>query len=152
MFLKTVPVNFLFTAARTSHSWRQNNWWFLADEWVVSAVAYYFWNHILIYFLSYLLSPWSRVVLERVNGFQVFSQSRNSPHFMEPEVSLPHSQVPAICPYPEPPRSSPFRIMYCLYLQKYLNMCRNIFVSTVQLVCSNVFLSAVMHLYLKWIT
>ena len=27
---------------------------------------------------------------------------------MEPEVSLPHSQVPTICPYPEPARSSPY--------------------------------------------
>ena len=26
---------------------------------------------------------------------------------MEPEGSLPHSQVPASCPYPEPARSSP---------------------------------------------
>ena len=26
---------------------------------------------------------------------------------MEPDCSLPHSQVPAICPYPEPHRSSP---------------------------------------------
>ena len=30
------------------------------------------------------------------------SESRNSPHFMEPESSSPYSQVPAICPYPEP--------------------------------------------------
>ena len=30
-----------------------------------------------------------------------------SPSFMEPEGSLPHSQVPAICPYPEPAQSSP---------------------------------------------
>jgi len=27
---------------------------------------------------------------------------------MEPEGSLPHSQVPANCPYPEPARSWPF--------------------------------------------
>ena len=27
---------------------------------------------------------------------------------MEPEGSLPHLQVPAICPYPEPARSSPY--------------------------------------------
>jgi len=27
---------------------------------------------------------------------------------MEPEGSLPHSQVPAICPYVEPARSSPY--------------------------------------------
>jgi len=30
-------------------------------------------------------------------------------HFMEPEGSSPHSQVPANCPYPEPARSSPYR-------------------------------------------
>jgi len=27
---------------------------------------------------------------------------------MEPEVSLPHSQVPANCPYPESDQSSPW--------------------------------------------
>jgi len=27
---------------------------------------------------------------------------------MKPEVSLPYSQVPATCPYPEPARSSPY--------------------------------------------
>ena len=27
---------------------------------------------------------------------------------MKPEGSLPHSQVPATCPYPEPARSSPY--------------------------------------------
>ena len=27
---------------------------------------------------------------------------------MEPEGSLPHSEVPATCPYPEPARSSPY--------------------------------------------
>jgi len=27
---------------------------------------------------------------------------------MEPEGSLPHSQVPATCPCPEPARSSPY--------------------------------------------
>ena len=33
-----------------------------------------------------------------------FSQSRNSPHIMEREGSLPKSRVPATCPYPEPAR------------------------------------------------
>jgi hypothetical protein len=37
----------------------------------------------------------------------VLSQTRNSQHFMEPEGSLPHSQSPANCPYPEHARSSP---------------------------------------------
>jgi len=31
----------------------------------------------------------------------VFSQPRNSPHFKEPECSLPHSQILATCAYPE---------------------------------------------------
>jgi hypothetical protein len=41
----------------------------------------------------YLLTPWS-TVLETLTR----SQSRNSPHFMEPEGSLPHLQVPATFP------------------------------------------------------
>jgi hypothetical protein len=37
-----------------------------------------------------------------------FSASQeNSPHFMEPEGALPHSQVPATCPFRELARSSP---------------------------------------------
>jgi hypothetical protein len=54
--------------------------------------------------LLYLLTLWSRVLFENRTGLQ----SRNSPHFMEPESSLPHSQVPSTCPYPEPARSSPY--------------------------------------------
>jgi len=34
--------------------------------------------------------------------------NRVSPHFMEPEGSLPHSQVSDTCLYPEPARSSPY--------------------------------------------
>jgi hypothetical protein len=30
------------------------------------------------------------------------------PHFMELEGSLPHSQVPATCPYHEPAQSNPY--------------------------------------------
>ena len=37
-----------------------------------------------------------------------FAASQEIPRiFMEPEVSLPHSQVPAACPYPGPAQSSP---------------------------------------------
>ena len=37
-----------------------------------------------------------------------FSASQEIPaHFKEPEGLLPHSQVPATCPYPEPAPSSP---------------------------------------------
>ena len=54
---------------------------------------------------TYSLTPWSRVLLEKLT---VLCQARNSLHFMEPVGSLPHSQVPATCPYPEPARSSPY--------------------------------------------
>ena len=36
------------------------------------------------------------------------SQSRISPHFMEPEGSLSHSKVPSTFSYPEPARSNPY--------------------------------------------
>jgi len=37
---------------------------------------------------------------------------------MEPEGSLPHSQVPATCPYPQPAQSSP----YPHFLKIHLNI------------------------------
>jgi hypothetical protein len=59
---------------------------------------------ILTYILTPILTPWSRVLLEKLAGF---SYSRNSPHCMEPKVSFPHSQVSASCLYPAPAQSSP---------------------------------------------
>ena len=56
-----------------------------------------------IYYYYYLLTPWSSVLVEKLT----VSQSRSSLHFMEPDDSLPHLQVPATWPYPEPDRSSP---------------------------------------------
>ena len=50
-----------------------------------------------------LLTTWGGILTEKLT---VYSWSRNSPHFMEPEGSLPHSQVPATCPYPQPDRFS----------------------------------------------
>ena len=45
---------------------------------------------------------------------------------MEPKGSLPHSQVPATCPYPEPARSSPYRRSiswrYILILSSHLRL------------------------------
>jgi hypothetical protein len=46
-------------------------------------------------------TPWGTFLLEK------HSRSRNSPHFMEPEGSLPCSQEPASSPYPEPDESTP---------------------------------------------
>jgi hypothetical protein len=46
----------------------------------------------------------SKIIHEELTGFQMV---KNSPHFIESEGSLPQSQVPATCPYPEPTRYSP---------------------------------------------
>ena len=53
---------------------------------------------------AYLLTPWSRVLLEKLSGSQLV---KKFPAFLEPECSSPYSQVPATCPYPEPTPSSP---------------------------------------------
>jgi hypothetical protein len=51
---------------------------------------------------------------------RVFSESRNSQHFIEPVGSLPNSQVPATCPYPEPARSVHTTTSHCL--KNHLNI------------------------------
>jgi hypothetical protein len=55
---------------------------------------------------SFLTYSMEQSLSWEVNLF--FCQSRNSPHFMEPEGSLPHSQVSATCPYPDLDRFSPY--------------------------------------------
>jgi len=54
--------------------------------------------------LTYLLTPWRTVFLEKLTGSQLV---KKFPHFMEPEGSLPQLQVSATCPYPDPDKSSP---------------------------------------------
>jgi hypothetical protein len=53
----------------------------------------------LEYLFTYLLTPWIRVLLEKLTDLQLV---KKFPAVMESEGSLPHSQVPATCPYPEP--------------------------------------------------
>ena len=64
----------------------------------------YLLTHSLTYLFTYLLTPWNRVFLEKLAGFQLV---KKYPAFMEPKVSFSYSQVPATCPYPEPDQSSP---------------------------------------------
>ena len=55
--------------------------------------------------LTYLLTPWSRVLLEKLTGS---AASQEIPRILRnTKGSSPYSQVPATCPYPEPTPSSP---------------------------------------------
>jgi hypothetical protein len=42
---------------------------------------------------------------------------------MEPEGSLPHSQAPATCPYPEPAQSSPVKYYNVIILWVHSRIC-----------------------------
>ena len=54
---------------------------------------------------TYLLTPWSRVLLEKQTS--QLPLVKKFPAFMEPESSSPYPQVVATRPYPEPTPSSP---------------------------------------------
>ena len=54
--------------------------------------------------LTYLFTPWSRVLLEKPTSFQLV---KKFPAFLEPESPSPYPQVLATCPYPELTPSSP---------------------------------------------
>jgi hypothetical protein len=56
-----------------------------------------------IYILIYLLTPWNRVVLEKLTGSQL---DKKFPHFVEHEGSLQRLQKPTTYTYPEPDQSS----------------------------------------------
>ena len=62
-------------------------------------------SRLFTYLLTHLLTPWCRVLLEKLTGLQLV---KKFPHFMEPESSLPHSQTSATCLYPGPAQSSPY--------------------------------------------
>ena len=54
--------------------------------------------------LTYLLTLWSRALLEKVANSQLLKKFAS---FYEPEVSLHNLPVPATYPYPEPDQPSP---------------------------------------------
>jgi len=54
---------------------------------------------------TYLHTPWNTVLLEELTGSLLV---RKFPHILwNPKILLPHVQMPATCPYPEPDRSRP---------------------------------------------
>ena len=72
-------------------------------------VPWRWWGRIETCRSANLLTPYSLHAAQSFLRSQpFFSYSRNSSHFMEPEDLLPHPQVPATWPYPEPVRSIPY--------------------------------------------
>jgi len=55
--------------------------------------------------LTYLLTPWCRVLLEKLTGLQLV---KKFPAFHGTQGSIPHSQASANCLYPGPAQSSPY--------------------------------------------
>jgi len=74
-------------------------------------VVTYLLNYLHTYLFTYLHIPWSGALRGKPNGAQLV---KKFPAFMEPEISLPHSQVPSTSSYPEPDQSSPSPSSYFL--------------------------------------
>jgi hypothetical protein len=53
--------------------------------------------------VRYVTTPWSRIFPKKLTGSELV---KKHPHFKESECSLPHSQAPVTCPYPEPQQSN----------------------------------------------
>jgi hypothetical protein len=94
----------------------------------------------LTYLLTYLLTPCSRVLLEKLTGLKLV---KKFPTFLEPESSSPYSQVPATCPYPEPARSSPYPH---IPLSTFFVFLMGIFVNCICLACTVVILCVFVYL------
>ena len=56
-------------------------------------------------YILHLIIPWIRVLLEKLTGFQ---RVKKFSAFCGTRRIITHSQVPVICPYPEPARSCPY--------------------------------------------
>jgi hypothetical protein len=76
---------------------------------------------LLTYLLTYLLIPWNRNLLEKLPGLQLVKKFPAFYGTLEPESSLPQSQVPATCPYPESAQSSPYPYIHCPFIYAWVS-------------------------------
>jgi hypothetical protein len=58
-----------------------------------------------LFLITYLLTPWSRVLLENLIGLQLV---KKFPEFYKTRNFITACTLPATCPYPEPDGSSPY--------------------------------------------
>jgi len=80
------------------------SWWSASIWQSLPLLGYFTTDYVTVYL-------WASTRLEEIilhgaesflRSWPVFRQSKKSPHCVEPEGSLPHSQVSTTCPYPEP--------------------------------------------------
>jgi hypothetical protein len=76
----------------------------LASTYCIRSPVPLFLESIITYLLTYLLTPWCRILFEKLIVTQIIK--KYFAFFMEPEGSSPSSQKPAIRPYPKPAESS----------------------------------------------
>ena len=77
---------------------------------LITYLPTYLFPYLVTYILNYLLTYLLTHSTQHSPSWAAnrFAASQEIPRiFMEPEGSLPHSQLPATCLYPEPARSSP---------------------------------------------
>jgi hypothetical protein len=66
----------------------------------------------------YLFIPWSRVLLEKLGGFQLV---KKFPAFYGTRRFITNFTSARHCPYPEPDKSSPFPPFHPIQLPEYLS-------------------------------
>jgi hypothetical protein len=72
--------------------------------WSSQCSSIYLVTYLLTYLLTSSLTPWSRLLLEKLTGSQLV---KKFPPFYGTRRFITAFKVPATCPYPEPDQSSP---------------------------------------------
>ena len=85
-YLKHQFHNFVHVFLKNIKKCFRDRYYYECDNWKFTYLLTY----------EYLLTPCSKVILEKLIGSAASQEI--SPHFMEPECSLPYSQVPATSP------------------------------------------------------
>ena len=103
LFIFTIHINSLLNSQNTL--WRViTNCIFI---WTITGLITYIFDEPFTrfpHFSAFLVTPWSRALLEKLTSSKLV---KKFPTFYGTQKSLPYSQVPVTCPYPESDQSWP---------------------------------------------